>query len=231
MENTISREIKGYPLIKFKSREIIESLYNGEMYFSPLSVFREYEDASGYRVIGDEREGMLPIQNAVFEDIKTHELTQIDHALIKTVNSDDYVFCFFGMEENTSHFVFTEEQKRKIREFGDTALIITNYDEFEERVKKAARNEGFNVHVGRVQYYEDESDNINMIMQSLNGMWNHAFWKHKDYAYQQEYRFLLERKGRPEDHWILHLGSLADISMIISTEQALTMELKIKTES
>ena len=217
--------IKGYPLIKFKSKELIESLRNGDMYFSPLSVFREYEDASGMRVIGDEREGMMPVQHAIFEDVRTHELSPVDNALIKTRNSDDYVFCFFGMKENTTHFSFSEEQKKKIKEFGDTALVILDYDAFEDRVKKAANDAGFVVHSGRVDYYDDEADNANMLIRTMNGMWTLAFEKPKDYEYQQEFRFLLERKGRPEDHWVLELGSLEDISIMMSTEQALTIEL------
>ena len=217
--------IKGYPLIKFKSKELIESLRNGHMYFSPLSVFREYEDASGMRVIGDEREGMMPVQHAIFEDVRTHELSPVDNALIKTRNSDDYVFCFFGMKENTTHFSFSEEQKKKIKEFGDTALVILDYDAFEDRVKKAANDAGFVVHSGRVDYYDDEADNANMLIRTMNGMWTLAFEKPKDYEYQQEFRFLLERKGRPENHWVLELGSLEDISIMMSTEQALTIEL------
>ena len=217
--------IKGYPLIMFKSKELIESLRNGHMYFSPLSVFREYEDASGMRVIGDEREGMMPVQHAIFEDVRTHELSPVDNALIKTRNSDDYVFCFFGMKENTTHFSFSEEQKKKIKEFGDTALVILDYDAFEDRVKKAANDAGFVVHSGRVDYYDDEADNANMLIRTMNGMWTLAFEKPKDYEYQQEFRFLLERKGRPENHWVLELGSLEDISIMMSTEQALTIEL------
>lgn len=217
--------IKGYPLIKFKSKELIESLRNGHMYFNPLSVFREYEDASGMRVIGDEREGMMPVQHAIFEDARTHEFTPVDNALIKTRNSDDYVFCFFGMKENTTHFTFSEEQKKKIREFGDTALVILDYDAFEDRVKKAANDAGFVLHSGRVNYYDDEADNANMLIRTMNGMWTLAFEKPKDYEYQQEFRFLLERKGRPEDHWVLELGSLEDISIMMSTEQALTIKL------
>ena len=217
--------IKGYPLIKFKSKELIESLRNGHMYFSSLSVFREYEDASGIRIVGDEREGMMPLQHAVFEDARTHERTPVNNALIKTRNSDDYVFCFFGMKENTTHFTFSEEQKAKIREFGDTALVILDYGAFEDRVKKAAKDAGFEVHFGRVDYYDDEADNADTLIRSIYGMWTLAFEKPKDYEYQQEYRFLLERKGRPEDHWVLELGSLEDISRMISTEQALAIEL------
>ena len=167
----------------------------------------------------------MPVQHAIFEDVRTHELSPVDNALIKTRNSDDYVFCFFGMKENTTHFSFSEEQKKKIKEFGDTALVILDYDAFEDRVKKAANDAGFVVHSGRVDYYDDEADNANMLIRTMNGMWTLAFEKPKDYEYQQEFRFLLERKGRPENHWVLELGSLEDISIMMSTEQALTIEL------
>ena len=220
-----NRTIKGEPLIKFQRKDRIESLRAGHMYFSPLNVFRKYEDTSGNKVIGDEREGMMPIQHAVFEDAETHEFSPVNNALIKTRNSDDYVFCFFGMKDDATHFTFSEEQKAKIREFGDTALLILDFDEFVERVKKAALSAGFSGHYGRVKYYDDESDNVNMMLCSINGMWNFAFYKPQDYEYQQEYRFLLERNGKPDDHWILELGSLDDITIMMPIEQALNIEI------
>ena len=64
-----------------------------------------------------------------------------------------------------------------------------------------------------------------MMLCSINGMWNFAFYKPQDYKYQQEYRFLLERNGKPDDHWILELGSLDDITIMMPIEQALNIEI------
>ena len=105
---------------------------------------------------------------------------------------------------------------------GDTALIILDNDEFRRRVQVAAEAQGFEVHFGPVNYFDESEDNANMIISTLRGMWNLAFWKRKDYSYQQEARFVFSPYKEGVEHIELDIGDISDISRKVDARSALT---------
>lgn len=72
----------------------------------------------------------------------------------------------------------------------DKALIITNPEEFFKRLIKKAKDDGIELHHGCVNYYDEEDDLQRLYSLLSNGTKNVAFHKRKQYAYQQEYRFV-----------------------------------------
>lgn len=223
--------IKGEPLIKFQSSDRINDLQNGHIYMKSLEWFRKHEKENGDVVVGDSFEAMFHMNEGSFIRTDTGEIWKINDELISTSASNDYVYCMFGIYENCSNFVFTQEQKEKIKGFGDTALLILDKDEFYNRIRKAASKEGYEIHVGFVRYYDEKQDSVNLVYSLIKGMYNIAFWKRKKYAYQQEVRFLVHAQDNEKDYIEFNIGDIRDISKVFSTDEILnSVAIKIKDD-
>lgn len=221
-KSTFSIQIKGTPLIKFQSADRIKQLQKGSLYAKTLKYYRELEEETGDKEIGDCFEAMVHVNEAIIKIPSTGEEIELKDELIKTTHSDDFVFCMFGIYPQLEQFSFTEQQKDKMLSFGDTALIILDSTAFIERVKKAAEKAGFIAHFSAVKYYDETVDNANMIIDMLSGMHNIAFWKREAYRYQQEGRFIFISEECHDDHIILDIGDISDISIALPSEQVLT---------
>jgi len=219
-------QIKGFPLIKFQSRERIESLQAGLVYANTLRYYRELEKRTGDATIGDSYDGLFHVNEGTLKLAESGEEIVLNDQLIETSASDDYVFCMFGIPANTEHFQFTDEQREQMKSFGDSALIILDSDEFIKRVTDAARIEGYATHFGKVNYIDPGTDYANVLISMQQGIWNVAFWKRDMYEYQKEARFIFDPGKTGVDHLELHIGDISDISVIVPAESALTGIIK-----
>lgn len=214
---------KGFPLIKFQTRERIEQLQSGLLYMNSLKKYREMYKDSHDNIIGDPNEGKLIIHEAILHIPEKAEVQMLkDHALA-TSSENDYVFCMFGVNPQEHHtFRFTEEQRTKITEEYDTALLITDVYEFARRISCAAQRDGYEVEGKFVQYYDPSSDDVSRMVDLLNnGMRSIAFYKVNDYAYQQEYRFSIPYIDG-KDHIEIDIGDISGISEIFSADKILS---------
>ena len=214
-------EVRGIPLIKFQSAERIAELQRGHLYAKTAKYYRDLEQETGDADIGDEFEAMLHINEGYIQFPDTDELVKLSDALIKTGNSDDFVFCMFEIYPSTESFQFTKEQRDKMRSFGDTALIIQDSIEFKKRVSDAAVSKGFEVYFYAVKYYDPSIDSMNLMLSLLEGMRNISFWKRKRYSYQQEGRFVFT-PGNGIDHLDLDIGDISDISTVLPSSKVLS---------
>ena len=216
---------KGVPLIKFQSADRIESLRKeGHIYAKTLAYYRKREEETGDDKIGDKFEGMWHISEGIITI--DGESVAVSDTLLNTSQSDNYVFCMFGIDPNVNSFTFTEEQKEKMISFGDTALIILDGEEFVRRVYRAAEEQGCEVHSGTVQYYDPSIDSVDMMISLVREMWRIALWKRESYSYQQEKRFVFIPKDKTMDHLDLYIGDISDISKVVSAEDALKLMIK-----
>lgn len=165
---------------------------------------------------------MIHINEATIYFPDTGETVAVNDDLLKTSESNDFVFCMFGVNPKKEKFRFTDKQKEKMLSFGDTALIVLDHDEFIRRVKVAAEQAGYKVYFKPVQYYDPTIDGGNMLISLLAGMWNIAFWKRDSYTYQQEVRFVFTPGDENIDHIELDIGDISDITAIISAKSALS---------
>lgn len=217
----ITFEVKGTPLIKFQSAERIKSLREGHLYAKTLQYYRELEMRTGNDDVGDEFEAMFHVNQGFIRFPDTGEEIELNDTLIPTTNSNDFVFCMFGIYSASNAFTFTDKQKEKMLSFGDTALVVLDRDELIKRVISAAKNAGYVPHFGEVRYFNSAEDNGNMIVSVLNGMWNIAFWKRDKYAFQQESRFVFT-PGNGEDHIVLDIGDISDITVVFPAKAVLS---------
>ena len=88
-------EIKGFPLIKIKSREIIDKIRAGSFYMSSLRKYREMYAECGDDTIGDPNEGKVIIHDAMFVSEEMGLCEQVTDQPIATVNENDFVFCMY----------------------------------------------------------------------------------------------------------------------------------------
>lgn len=58
-------KIEGFPLIKIKSREIIDKIRTDSFYMSSLKKYREIYAECGDDTVGDPNEGKIIIHNAI----------------------------------------------------------------------------------------------------------------------------------------------------------------------
>ncbi len=222
----IEGQIKGFPLIKFKNEEIINSLKSGKIYLNSLKWFREYENEFGDFVVGDSFEGMLHINDGELIIKETGERHKLNDTIIPTVLSDSYVFCMTYVDPKNDSFEFTDEQKEELRSFGDTALVILDSNEFISRIKKAANEKGYNIYFNKVHYYDENADWADVFISLIQGTHNIAFWKRRTYSKQQEFRMVIPVEDYTKDHIELDIGDISDITKIFTTEQILTMQIK-----
>lgn len=218
------------PIIKFQNKDIIDNIQSGKMYLKNLDWFRKYEEETGDSVVGDLLEGMLHISEGYMKitDLETDktEVLKINDMAIKTAFSNAFVFCSSNVMLTENSFAFSEEQKQVLKTFGDTALIITNKEEFINRIYRAATKMDFKVFYGPVNYYHKDEDNVNMLASLLDGIHNIAFWKRDDYVLQQEFRIVLWKEGMRDEYIKFEMDDISDISKSVSIDEA----LKIKFE-
>lgn len=224
-------KIKGFPLIKFQSAKRIEDLQNGLIYINSLEWYRKHESKDGDVVVGDSFEAKFHVNKGKFKLIDTGEEIEIKDELITTSVSNDYVYCMFGVNPYSNSFSFTNEQKEVIKNFGDTALVILDKDEFINRIRTVALKENYEIYSDFVRYYDENKDSVNLILSLLSGIHNIAFWKRKKYKCQQEYRFLFHTKSYEREHLELSIGDIRDISRVFKTSEILNARaVKIEEE-
>ena len=214
-------QIKGFPLIKFQCSDKIQKLQQGTLYMKSLEYYRNLEKTTGNDTVGDLFEAMLHINEGKFIIPESGEEIEIKDELISTNVSNNFAFCMFGINPNINSFQFTDVQKQEISGFGDTALLITDRDEFFRRIFVATKKAELISFHGFVKYYDEHIDSANLLASLINGIENIAFWKRDKYRYQQEYRFLIQMKDTIEDHFELNIGNISDISKVMKTSAIL----------
>lgn len=214
--------LRGDPIIKFQDEWKIDALQKGIVYMKPLEYYRQREAETGDDTVGDLFEGMLHVNDgyAIIPELGICE--KLSDRLIYTTFSNSFVFCTFSTLPNVSSFQYTGEQKEKMSQFGDTALIITDRYEFVRRVTMAVQRDNLKGLHGFVNYADEKEDSAAYWISLLrNGLSYSAFWKRKRYAYQQEYRFLIEPPVVEADFYELNIGNIEDISVKVPAARAL----------
>ena len=219
-------EITGMPIVKFKDKKTIDSMLSGNIWFNPLTSYRKEEECNTDKIVGDRFEAMWPIRDAYIIRPEENQCEHIVNDYVKTTHMNDYAFCIFGMNIKNGQFEFSEEQKKNMPGFGDTALMITNPGEFFKRVREKLQEKNYQYVMDSVKYYDPNVDNINLILSLFRGMENIAFWKRKDYAYQNELRVLIPKQHYTDEHLEINNCDISDISIVMETEKLLKVRLQ-----
>lgn len=214
-------------LFKFASIDRLQQLRNGKIYMKNLEYFVKLEKSTGISGVGDKNEGVLFYSNKIrmYDEhdnlvLEANEgkvsdsrilkspvfcisaknifdnITMFDYpAVVSNIDFDNKIYDDFGTESN---------------DFG--VLVITDFNEFINRIKAKVKEKGISLEYGMVEYRD-----IKVIYKKNDDiLFNNAFTKSKRFSHQEEFRILLNIDV--DDHFILEIGPISDISKIIDIE-------------
>lgn len=188
----MSQQFKIHLFLKFGEEKHIRALYErGEIYMNPLAHFRKLEQKER----GDPYEGVSFIQNVEGEEIREF---RIEPPGIKPINLNPTrfqlkgypdspvgnAFCLYmissrDFQEHTTHTISS-----RIREFGDSCLLIKDNEFFYREIKKALHRNGYRFAEGPVDYMDFTKGELDI----------DPFKKHINFSHQNEFRFVIFRE-------------------------------------
>lgn len=213
-----------FALIKFTSLKWAKRFRKGELYLNSLDYFRKLEDNGLGR--GDLLEGSFGIISKDHFDEMLPKIgldisSSFKDAIIGGMNLLDEeqkyfkVLCLYQLNFNLSRR-YVDLIDRRIKDFGNSFVLITNTEEFIKRIVNASFSSKYSIREindGSVEYY-----NLHTTSQILG-----PFRKIDYFSWQQEYRvlFIPNRIDSVFDllPLTINIGSIADISIIGSAEE------------
>ena len=188
-------------LAKFGKREHLEMLSEGYVYFSPVSRYRN--DTSNYR--GDENEGIIPIDPmsiGIFDENsrKIFEFIPRPDSVKLTQFDDDHILMFCAamiteeiLKEEGMHYVFNDEFKDAIKDFGDYVLIFYA-GEFLSKLYQAKLNASpeFGYTSGPIIYRNLNDFSKTNVYYQTESVYDPFFVKSEHYKMQNEWRIIVD---------------------------------------
>ncbi|MGJ8734915.1 MAG: hypothetical protein ACSHW4_17285 [Cellulophaga sp.] len=209
--------------VKFGQKDHIEALQNkGLLYLNTVDFFKKLESEQGTR--GDLLEGATEIRNVLEKDksiltINPGAKSEIKINLTKAQIRQFYnykgnifsLFSIFNNKEETQVIEFDKSMKT----FGETALIITNVNEFLKRLKLELEKQKFKFIWGIVDYYNENERNLKEL---------DIFSKASTFQNQNEFRVYVENvNNKPLK---IEIGSIKEISYIIESEKLTKLKIE-----
>lgn len=207
-------------LIKLKKTlERAEALLNGSLYSNRIKFlaksFDKYEGVS--RFFNDEM--VFKIDGFTFK--KEDFAGSLEYKSDRVQNC--HAYCMYSISNRTLGPI-TSENIDKVRtlftvpshcaeEFGKHAVVVVNFEEFGERIRKAAVRENFGLKCDWITYYNPESPPANMHECMLpENVLKQAFYKDRKFEKENEFRFLIESGTEGNDPVELEIGDIRDIA-------------------
>lgn len=222
--------------MKFQNLDRLMFLRSGKLYMKNMDYFRKLERTEKEKYIADSGEDsvILPFGHLKMKSLDGENSIELD--INKAIYSGGHLkqpmLCLFSLDyrniierDGKSMMVFNEEQKINLKKFGTHVLLFNDADEFIRRVKEKLEEEKIGFRCGFVQYYKDD-ENIQRFSDIVNNKKHIGFTKdYFPFSQQQEYRILLETQV--DDHFILDIKDISDITEIVPIEQVLQRQYEI----
>ena len=221
----------------FKKKEYMDDFLDGNLYMNCLGFFKNVEDSKNTQFDSKEaiKSYLQPddLQIVIkFKDQIIH-LDNNDLAGPLIIQNNGYnnlkIICFYSpfisysdLSQSKEELKITEKMKE---DFGEYAIVITNFTEFSNRLEIAIKNHK-DIKACRhtkVDYFSDD----------FHGSFNDdeiPFKKHGAFSFQKEYRIVVRTEQHDENPLILNVGDIRDICLPFTIEQFNEIELKIKEE-
>ena len=226
----------------FSKKKYAYDFLQGKLYANRLSYFKDIEGVD-YSGRSDKHEGVVGWYQPGLGKVTingmdiTGDLAGPVEMQKKWLNYRN-LFCVYAahtgnvnLENPSSDNV--EQLRRQLKlsdecqKLGSFAVVIKNIPKFMERIESAAKNAGHRLSRGLVQYYDPER--FHGSFSDLEAI----FRKQRKFAYQQEYRFIIDTLAIGEFPVVLDIGDIRDISICFCTskinDEFLGGEIKLST--
>lgn len=216
-------------ILKFVREEYHDDFMDGNLFMSKVENYIDLEEEQGDKEIGDKLEGHrveeidLNRYEVILTDMNNKRFPiQVSRAVHREIPEDLKkvpIFSFvrlteddFDYNEAESNYRLKDEVLNELkasfpRRIG---IVITNLNEFTQKLEEASAYHECNLLYGNVVYYEKESEyplsNEDFKQNPIKGL----FYKRESYASQREYRIVAETFV--EDYMFLNMGSLEGIA-------------------
>lgn len=222
-----------HEVIKFGDYENMKNLQQkGDIFARPLGYFQSFEELDEAMRF-DQYEGTTELQQpkvlmekgrpVLVADAEGNILGDITSSIIGPMKmSKGYlkntpVFCMFSVHSDIlrdyQKGTITSLINPKVKEFGDYVLVINNYSELINRIKKFCGefiNRKLTAVPGVVEYVD---------ISTYHGDYG-VFKKPNEYSYQNELRIVFDGIKIPsEDAVIARIGDISDISVLMPYHQ------------
>jgi len=189
-------------LIKFFScKKYAEDLLNGKLFCHESGWFRKLDDS--FR--GDKYDGKKPI-NVNGQHIEWCNISGIASGFITAGFKDDDklpLYCLSVIDinilnkTNDKTYFFKSDFVEKMKQFGEYVVLITNYVDFFDAINEHKNTNDLALSFFNIEYVNIENE-YTIENVSSNKSLKPFFIKDLEYAYQNEIRFLWQRKdGKP----------------------------------
>ena len=208
-------------LIKFGSKTYMDNFQKGELHCRQLRKYKELEKEESENnddtKRGDKYEGAFMVYNPKKSSLsingKTIQGIVGNTTVYRDYDLDKPVFCMYALtNDNLDKFIDKKSDfiiNPAMKKFGDTAVCITNPNEFFLRLDKALKekyNTGYEARY--VEYIDFNEDNCK---------WG-VFKKPIEFSYQNEYRILPHL--RIENEYInINIGDISDITKSVPVSE------------
>ncbi|MBL7811821.1 MAG: hypothetical protein JNL57_06315 [Bacteroidetes bacterium] len=205
--------------IKIGKKKHLDDLRSkGLIYCNTVNYFRNLED-SKTNLRGDEYDG-----SSAHIHLTSLELFKEDGSKIPIIfkkgklnlydetSLANHLFCLFTIKtEFTGQGTFID---KRIEDFGDHALIITDTTTFRNRIEVKLNELNVNHEMDFVKYYDSSKDQTNLTV----------FDKRDEFAYQHELRIHII--GQLETTFSFEIGSIEDISIFVKAKYLSKMRME-----
>jgi hypothetical protein len=196
-----------FGLIKFGERAHMKQLLdNGTVFMNSTGFFLDIEDNN---LRGDKFESLseiIPGNNLELYH-KDHLVAVAEIAKLSIWNNypKGNIFCSYTLF--TDYHLDGNGIDPGCKEFGDTAIIITDFNKFLSRVNRAVAEQQLNVVYAPVDYLDTST---------YEGKWT-PFKKPIEYSFQKEFRFFI--RGQAYEPLVLNIGPINDIAFMLDSDK------------
>jgi hypothetical protein len=205
-------------LIKIGQEEHIDSLIKGKMYMKNLKYYKGQETENEQRY--DCNEGDVFQYKSVdieFSDVGKNDFKKLGVGDIRVKDNEilnNPIFCMFSITNNNfdkrlkDQYIYSLDSD--LLKFGDYSLLINDTKEFYKRINNKMSEIKKSYRYSSIEYVDYS------VYDGLLG----PFRKDIEYKKQKEWRLWIYDL-LVEDHYILDIGSIKDISIKVKTEDLL----------
>ncbi len=202
--------------LKFGSEENIKELYEkGTIFMNSREFFRKIEDKE---LRGDSYEAAREIINygpGSFIIPSINHTVRYENIHIPSYFSEVWgnIYSLFCISPETTPEMFDFKMDERVMNFGTHCLVIKDIERFIQSMENKFEFLNYKYFWGIVKYYDKTK---------INGKIS-VFEKPKEFCYQKEFRFYIEREGI--DPIVFYIEDLKEYSEIMKTKEIMDLKL------